>query len=278
LHLHVGGNITKRVMALAFFCSLFGKGRKILSFHSGGYPSTIEGKAAKRNSLRGHVFRRFERVIAVNPTIVEVFARYGLDPEKVDVIYPFVHRTPDPRVEIPPELRAFADKHKPFLLTVGLLEPEYDLLMQIDAIEKVLRTSPAVGLMIVGSGSLQSALRDSIDSKTYKENIFLAGDVEHGVTLHLINQCDALLRTTLFDGDAISVREALFLETPVIATDNGMRPKGVQTIPIHDENALIEQMKRLRKRWREKKSDKERDYSNIDAVLGLYDGLSKPSA
>ena len=44
------------------------------------------------------------------------------------------------------------------------------------------------------------------------------GDVEHPVTLHLINRADILLRTTKFDGDAIAVREALFLETPVIAT------------------------------------------------------------
>ena len=31
------------------------------------------------------------------------------------------------------------------------------------------------------------------------------------------------LRTTLYDGDSISVREALHLGVPVIASDNGMR-------------------------------------------------------
>ena len=49
----------------------------------------------------------------------------------------------------------------------------------------------------------------------------------------------ALLRTTLYYGDAISVREALWLGTPVIATDNGMRPEGVCLIPPGDPEGLL---------------------------------------
>ena len=65
----------------------------------------------------------------------------------------------------------------------------------------------------------------------------LAGNVEHPVVLHLIRDARLLLRTTLFDGDAISVREALFLGTPVIATDNKMRPDGRNTHPIRRQTS-----------------------------------------
>ncbi|MGB8508341.1 MAG: hypothetical protein WCD76_08045, partial [Pyrinomonadaceae bacterium] len=51
---------------------------------------------------------------------------------------------------------------------------------------------------------------------------------------------DLFLRTTLYDGDAISVREALHIGVPVIATDNGMRPDGVRLIPISNGAALVE--------------------------------------
>ncbi len=278
LHLHVGGDITKRIMALVFLCLIAGHGKKILSFHSGGYPTTKEGKAARTYSIRGFLFRRFARVIAVNPTIAEVFSRYGLEAKNIRVIYPFVHCVPDAKVEPAPELLNFCDTHSPFLLTVGLLEPEYDLFMQIEAMEKILRKSPDAGLMIVGSGSLEADLRAAIDSKAYKEQIFLAGDVEHKVTLHLIDRCDALLRTTLFDGDAISVREALFLETPVIATDNGMRPEGVRLIPMQDREALEKQIEALDERQRESKSVKSDDKTNINAVLRVYEELSEPPA
>src|SRR5688572_14886082 len=40
LHLHIGGDITPRVLALVSFSAIFGRGKKLLTFHSGGYPST----------------------------------------------------------------------------------------------------------------------------------------------------------------------------------------------------------------------------------------------
>jgi hypothetical protein len=46
------------------------------------------------------------------------------------------------------------------------------------------------------------------------------------------------LRTTPYDGDSISVREALHIGAPVVATDNGMRPEGIHLIPSCDLAAL----------------------------------------
>jgi glycosyltransferase involved in cell wall biosynthesis len=273
LHLHVGGEITTRVLALVFVCSLFRRGRNILSFHSGGYPQTAEGRAAKPGSFRGLLFRRFARIIAVNPVIAEVFERYGVAPEKLRVIQPFVPKSPDKNVEVPKALGAFAVASKPFLLTVCLLEDEYDLFMQIDAMEYALQRFPDAGLMIVGSGSLKDHLDAAIAAKPYRARIMLTGDVEHPVTLHLINDADILLRTTLFDGDAIAVREALFLDTPVIATDNGMRPEGVHLIPMHDAKALVNRIADLAGTQLTPKKPKTPDTSNIEAILAVYKGL-----
>ena len=271
LHLHVGGEITKRVLGLIAVCAFFGRGKSVLTIHSGGYPSSKEGKSAKKNSIRGAVFRQFEKIITVNPLIAEVFEKYGIAKEKIKVVYPFVHRNPDPSVEIPKNLKDFAEKHSPFLLTVCLLEDTYDLFMQIDAMEKVLEKFPDAGLMIVGSGSLENELKKAISSKSYSDRIFLAGDVEHKITLHLIKKADILLRTTKFDGDAIAVREALFLDTPVIATDNGLRPEGVNLIPIHDADALVREIENLANEEKKIKLEKPDDKSNITEILKIYD-------
>lgn len=273
LHLHVGGSVTPKVLSLIAACGVIGRGKNVFSLHSGGYPSTKAGLAAKKRSVRGSIFRRYSRLIAVNPLIAEVFRKYGIDEARIRVIYPFAFRLPDPRVEVPERLADFARLHSPFLLTVGLLEDEYDLFMQIDKMEAVLESFPDAGLMIVGSGSLERRLQDAIVSKTYSENIFLAGDVPHGVTLHLIDEADMLLRTTLYDGDAISVREALFLGTPVIATENGMRPEGVTVIPAGDSEALIREV--LKWAPNEPKAPiRSADRSNILEVLDLYDEIS----
>ena len=117
--------------------------------------------------------------------------------------------------------------------------------------------------------------KKAIAEKPYAERIFLTGDVEHRITLHLINKADILLRTTKFDGDAISVREALFLETPVIATDNRMRPAGVDLIPIEDERALVKKILEIAGTERPLKTEKPDDKSNVKAIVGVYNEILK---
>ena len=81
-----------------------------------------------------------------------------------------------------------------------------------------------------------------VSSKSDREHILLTGDLPHAITLAAVARSDLFLRTTQYDGDAISVREALWLGTPVIATDNGMRPAGVRLVPIGDVDALTSAM------------------------------------
>jgi glycosyltransferase involved in cell wall biosynthesis len=143
-------------------------------------------------------------------------------------------------VTLPPRLRSFFDAHDPVLLTVGLLERHYDLPLQIDALGKVRARRARAGLVIVGSGSIEGELREYIARTPYADDVLLCGDVPHEVTLHAINACDLFLRTTLYDGDSISVREAQHLGVPVVATDNGMRPAGVRLVPLSNPSSLAE--------------------------------------
>lgn len=273
LHLHIGGGIPARVLAFIAVCAFFGRGRSVLTLHSGGY-ALENHKAAKPLSPAGTIFRRFEQIIGVNPLMIEMFERFGVKTEKLHLVYPFVLQSPDENVKIPANLERFVEKHNPFLLAVCLLEETYDLLMQIDALGKVLNKFPNAGLMIVGSGSLEAELKKAIAAKPYAQNIFLTGDVEHKTTLHLINKADVLLRTTLYDGDAIAVREALHLETPVIATNNGMRPEGVCLIPMHDEEALVRAIENLAPAVKKRKIKKPDDCRNIAAVLKIYEKIA----
>src|SRR5690348_9897574 len=53
VHIHFGGNITPRLLGLWLACSLIPEKRTVLTFHSGGYPSSREGQTARVFSLRG---------------------------------------------------------------------------------------------------------------------------------------------------------------------------------------------------------------------------------
>ena len=237
VHFHIGGDFSLRLAVLMLVCGILPGKKSIITFHSGGY--ALEAvKYAKPMSIRGIAFRSVDFLIGVNSQMLEMFRAYGVSEKKMRLILPFALKRPHPNTEIPIDLMDFVSERDQFLLSVGGLEPEYSHSFMIEVMESVLKKFPNAGLMIVGSGSLETNLREQIALKKYSDRILLVNDVEHDVALHLIEKADALLRLTQYDGDAISVREALFLRTPVIATDNGMRPDGVNLVssePIAEE-------------------------------------------
>ena len=83
-----------------------------------------------------------------------------------------------------------------------------------------------------------------------------------------------MLRTTLFDGDAVSVREALHLGTPVIASDNGMRPAGVHLIPKSNLRALLHAIEERLVQPSRGQADPGIDESNVQAVFDFYRELT----
>ncbi|MBA2620616.1 MAG: glycosyltransferase family 4 protein [Acidobacteria bacterium] len=272
LHIHIGGNLPPRVLALVLTAATLAPGKSVLTLHSGGY-AVEKIEAAKFLSTHGFIFRRLTKIIVVNQLMSEMFVKFGVKPENIKEIPPFALSKSDANVEIPQKFLDFWDNHKKVLLAVSALETHYDLPLQINALEKVRKKFPETGLIILGSGSAEKELRELAASKSYAEHVFLAGEATREVVLHLIERSDVLLRTTVFDGDAISIREAIFLGTPVVATDNGMRPEMVRLIPMGDaaalEAAIEEQLKGGRKPQYSGADGRE----NIKAVLDIYEEL-----
>lgn len=273
LHLHIGGDVRGRVMMLAAAAAAFGGKRSVLTLHSGAFPQTKEGLNAKSRSVRGFIFRRFVLIIAVNEAIANVFRRYGVSENRIKVIAPYALKCANESVEVPAELSDFIAEHSPVLLSVGGLEKDYDPLFQIAAMKDVLIEFPGAGLMIVGDGSMRDEVENAVKSSGYATHIQIAGNVVHAVTLQLIAAADVLLRTTLFDGDAISIREALFLGTPVIATDTGMRPDGVHLVRIGDKDSLVSKIRELAGTAKPNRTTVP-DQTNINAVINLYENLA----
>jgi glycogen synthase len=275
LHLHAGGLLSRRVLRLGLVCSLMPGKKTVFTFHSGGFPSLPEAKALTRRSLAGLVLRRFDRVIGVNQQIVEFFHKLGVSPGHTRLIAPHAFLAEEDLAgDLPEPLSAFFRNHRPVLISAGQLEPEYDLPLQIDVMGRVREKFPRAGLLLLGHGSLEDGLRKRIEEKAFAEHILLGGDVAHAVTMRAIAQADVMLRTTLYDGDAISVREALYVGTPVVATDNGMRPAGVQLIAASNVDALFAAVERtLRSQVKSPEKMPLPDESNLEAVLRVYEEL-----
>jgi glycosyltransferase involved in cell wall biosynthesis len=276
IHLHIGGRIWLRQLGLAIACSALPNTRCVLTFHSGGYPSSPEGRSAHARTLRAFALRRFDRIIAVNAEIAAFFERLGVRHERIRLISP--HSPPTAAAcsaELPAGVESFFRDHQPLLITVGLLEKEYDLSLQIAVLGRVRDKWPSAGLLIVGSGSLHDVLRKQIENQPYAEHILLYGDLPHTATLQAIARADLMLRTTWYDGDALSVREALHLGLPVIATDNGMRPEGVRLIPARNPEALFAAIEEVLANPASKgEPAANTENGNMRAVLELYRELT----
>ena len=270
VHLHLGGNLSSRLLALSLICGWLPGRKSVLTFHSGGYPSSPEGKRASPNTLRGWIMRQLDHVIGVNQEIIDVLKRYGLPSTRLSLIQPHSLPAGPPTLDLPEQLAAFCAAHQPLLLSVGLLEPEYDLPLQIDVLGLVREEFPTAGLMLIGSGSLEFELRQRINSKDYSHDILLCGDVDRDVTLRVIADSDVFLRTTLFDGDSISVREALHFGVPVIASDCAERPAGVSLVPKTDLRSLLAAIRACLSQTKSLPSQPEVRDENLKSVLKCY--------
>jgi glycogen synthase len=275
LHLHLGGMLSHRLLSLGLVCTFQHGSKSVMTFHSGGYPTTPEGQTTGPNSFAGFVLRRFDALIGVNAEILAFFTKLGVARERTRLIYPHAFlRENAPADNLPAQLHSFFSQHAPVLISVGLLEPEYELPLQIEAIGQVRKKFSNAGLIIIGSGSLESDLRNRIAAQPHAEHILLTGDVPHAATMQAIGQAQLMLRTTLYDGDAVSVREAIHLGTPVIATDNGMRPAGVRLVPKSDLPALLQAIEQqLTANPPTHRHPSVADESNLQAVLDLYQDL-----
>lgn len=271
LHLHLGGDLTNRLLALSLVCCAVPGAKAVLTFHSGGYPSSPAGQSTHPRTFRAFVLRRFAGVIAVNPQIADFFRQCGIPEQRIRTIVPFVADAAQESASLPEPLESFFASHRHILLTVGLLEAEYDLPLQINALGPLRERYPDAGLVIIGSGSLEPSLRELIASKPYAPHVLLCGDVPHEHTLTALRRCTVFLRTTLYDGDSISVREALHMGTPVIATDNAMRPPGCHLIPASQQDALLQAIAtHLDQPPRPRQSQAADADDNLRAVLDFY--------
>jgi len=271
IHLHIGGDLTPRLLLVGLFCCLLPRSRTVLTFHSGGYPTSPAGQTAHPGTFRGFVLRRFDRLIVVNRALADLFVKgFGASPSRVRQILPYALPDGIPQADLPQALEEFFATHQPVMLSMGWLEPEYDFPLQIRALGPIRKKWPRAGLVILGEGRLEPELRAQIDGTSYSEHVFMPGDLPHDVALTAIARADIFLRTTLYDGDSISVREALHFGTPVIASDNGMRPPGTRLIPKENLEALIEAVEQQAAEGKPKTRAGKPDQENIREVYELY--------
>jgi glycogen synthase len=228
LHLHTNGHSGKSWL-LILVASLAARLRgtpSVLTLHSGllpGYVATL-GKARQR--VVRWILAPFARVVCVNREIGRALERLGLAGDRVAIIPAFLGvGTAD---ELAPPDRALIRDFRPLVVAVagGEQDPERGLAVVLEAVRELVAPMPHVGVVLMG-WQVGPKIRPRIEELGLARRAVCLGEVPHDRCLAFLRAGDVFVRSTFVDGDAITVREALSLGVPVVASDTDFRPPGV---------------------------------------------------
>jgi glycosyltransferase involved in cell wall biosynthesis len=226
-HVHANGH-SARSWLQVLGCGIAGRRApaRLLTLHSGMLPRHLADGGAAARGLARLALARYDRVLCVNEEIRDSLRTLGVPAARLEVA-PAYLPAPRARRELPDLLRGWIDGHRPLVSTALFFRPEYGFELLVEALRDVRAAHPRLGCLVLGDGEGSAAGARALARAGAREWVLLAGDVPHPLCLALIARSDLFVRPALADGDAISVREALALAVPVVASDAGPRPEGV---------------------------------------------------
>lgn len=231
------------------------------------------------------VLKRAATIIAVNRTIKAELLKIGIQEEKVPLIPAFI---PPPSEEgtdeVPIKVREFCKDMHPILAANGAFvrrdgQDVYGLETMTTMMDSLVQVYPKAALIVyvvTRPGSDKSRfgeLISRVETSALKSHIlFYDSNQEFYPVLKL---ADVFLRPTLADGDALSIREALQMGVPIVASDVVKRPEYTNLFRGKDQNALNAMViKVLNKLPEQKKIIAQASFQNTaDKLIKVYEKL-----
>jgi glycosyltransferase involved in cell wall biosynthesis len=229
-------------------------------------PGYLESAPLWRRRLATFTCSLYRLVICVNPEIRGALLSRGVKVQRTEVLPAFLS-TGSPQGSPTPELRAWIERHRPLFSTVLFFRPEYGFDLLVSGLARLSRRHPSLGCIVMGSGEQLTEAKRRVSEAGLEGNVLLLGDVDHDSCLAMISACDVFLRTTLQDGDSISVREALSLGVPVVASRVGTRPDGA--ILFHPGN-VEEMLVKIELALAMKRSNRSQMAGCMDRLMEIY--------
>jgi glycosyltransferase involved in cell wall biosynthesis len=247
VHVRVNGETKK-----GYFLALAALGlarlffRPALLTYAGGHQQSFF--PAPRSSFRhwafAFLFRFPHRIFCNSDKVKCAVLTTGI---RQDVVVPIPHFSTQhlafTSVPLPPEVDDFYRRHRAVFFAYVCLRKEYTLDFLAETIRHFRAAHPDIGFMLAGVRDREmEPMRDFIKKQGLEEATYVMGSVPHDLFLTLLSRSLAYIRTPITDGTCSSVLESLALRTPVLASENGARPKGVELWQKGSLNSLLSLM------------------------------------
>jgi glycosyltransferase involved in cell wall biosynthesis len=170
---------------------------------------------AVRLRIADQVIPRADGIRVVSARIRDsLIARYGDGLPPVSVIPIATSAELPPPVPLPERPFSFA------LITIARLEPEKRIEDIIDAIARIHRTYPSVGLFVVGDGRSRASLEARARALGLEGHIIFLG--WRTDALALMQSAQAYIQASAYEGYSRTLIEAALARLPIITTDVGI--------------------------------------------------------
>lgn len=182
------------------------------------FPSAYSFSQRLKNKLGTYYSAKWARSVIVPSlnTKDDLVRLYGIDPEKVNVVYPGFQ-------EIKHEQNAARTAPTPHLLFIGRIEHRKNIIRIIKAFEKLKKEKKIPHQLILAGkdGYGFGDIKKYISSSGYKEEIRLAGFVQDKYKNTLFTRASVFMFPTLYEGFGFPILEAMSASVPVVTSRTG---------------------------------------------------------
>jgi glycosyltransferase involved in cell wall biosynthesis len=230
------------------------KGKKVVTVHDLSFLRYPEGaEPSLRAFLSASVPRSVREADLVlgdsESTKQDVIELLGVSRDRVEVVYPGVSGAFSV-IEDQHLLAAVGELYglrRPFILSVGTLEPRKNLVTLLDAYAALRRRGLQHRLVIAGArGWLYDGVFRRAEELSLMEDVVFLGYVAEEHLPALYGLADLLVFPSLYEGFGLPPLEAMACGTPVITSDTSSLPEVVGEaglmVPAHDPDALAKAM------------------------------------
>ncbi|MCB2220628.1 MAG: glycosyltransferase family 4 protein [Bacteroidetes bacterium] len=170
-----------------------------------------------------------DRIIAIsNSTRSDIIKFYGVDPDKIEVIYqschPLFYQTP--AITENAHLLQNYDIPTEFLLFVGSVEKRKNLKLILESYQH-LKPEFSIPLIVIGkSKGQEKEIQNIIAAQKLEKKVFWISDLKDNYSLQALYQrAMALVYPSFYEGFGLPVAEALLSKTPVITSNVSSLPE-----------------------------------------------------
>lgn len=283
VHIHNSGANLKKMLPLLALLKFRGK-KVIITYHS--LRDNVEHFNWFKRKAMQIIFSIASHYIAVSPEIRTKLLSLDASPETISVIPAFSPPAIKQQEidEIPRDVWDFIDNHNPVVSANGPTirfyngQDMYGIDMCIDLCVNLQNTYSQVGLVFclphIGDYNYFSEMGQKIKEKNIENNfLFVTRPYQF---YPILMRTDIFVRPTNTDGDAVSLREALYFKVPSIASDVVPRPEGTNLFRNRDNNDFASKVRTILDNygWYKEKLEPLKLEDNLEKIMEIYRKLT----